>query len=570
MLRDNPFYIFEIPMDASKERVMAAAERQSLRSDSGNCDRMAEMLVKPAIRLEAELGWFPQEDEETIRAILEAVKREEPVPDVTVSGLSELGKLNVEVYELSLHEPSGWNDSFEDRKRTLDAIGKHLYSFFTDDLLTAINEERREAGISELDRYILRTGASEKRKRVEDDLSDLIGKMTDEQELTFMNLMADSFASGDRGDVSEALLFCALAERFETRISAKYVTLTEELNAAIDRVNKPGGFFTMHFRRKRYNEKMSAWLRYDKPLHVAAALSGFTRDESMNMLCRCLGLISKLVSVDGPVDCYEFLNALEEQFAAVPCAKELIAENKEKVGKLIKKLLKDTPENAIRKRNFERKSSKFTTAFLIVMFLFFGFAMLTTPSEFEQANDPSSSVYKEMRLSYEIDPHGEFKQIRMPLTGFIFQDTMGDEGRSVTVILKGDINTSSFVRISDRDYGDETYIFLPDEEVPIAYKLPLEDEKEIKQDDVPPDAKILSVMVKDDEETEITLPPGEYYLSHDYGYFWYGWRLRFSGEQQMILDPYPKFKIPEMKPMNSSPVTFESGKKYIIRLEQLH
>ena len=65
MLRDNPFYIFEIPMDASKERIMAAAERQSLRSDSGNCDRMAEMLVKPAIRLEAELDWFPQEEEET-------------------------------------------------------------------------------------------------------------------------------------------------------------------------------------------------------------------------------------------------------------------------------------------------------------------------------------------------------------------------------------------------------------------------------------------------------------------------------------------------------------------------
>ena len=579
MLRDNPFYILRIPMRAPKEKVMAAAETQSLRSDSGMYDHLAYQLVNPVKRLEAELDWFPQEDDETVSVIMEAVRKGEPVFHEMASVLSDLGRINAAVYDLSISDPDTWADSPGDRDKVkvFDAIEKNLGSYLSHDLLTAINEERQAAGISGIDMRTLYAEDAAKKERIADSLSDLIGKMTCENRLSFMNILADSAKGADPG---AALLFCMLADRFETGIIAEYSALSEELKDIINGVTAHGGILDTGFRIRKYNRKLTEWLRYDRPLQIAAALRGASRQESTDMLVRSLGMTERIVKKDDPVNCYEFLEQLEEQFAALPCAKIMIAGNRKQVGDLITKLTRDTPENIIRKRRFGKKASLIGNIMLIAMFLFIVIRVLISPSETELAQDPSSSYYGEIRLPYSMNYQGEYEEVSMPPTGFIFQDTMGDEGRSVSLTIRGPESTDSFVRISDRDYGNDTHIYLPGEEAPLTDKLPSELDREILREvtgedpqtyngveQIPADAAILSVMVRAGEETQVTLPPGEYYLSWDHGKTWYGWKLRFTAQPSRLTRRATENIMPEMSPLADTLYIFEEDKSYCIEPE---
>ena len=101
-LAKDPFYILNIPVRADKGLIAEAADQQSLIYDADLCGSAMDKLLNPVRRLEAELDWFPQEDEETVRIISEAVRNRLPVPEETVSKLGGLGWINASVYDLSL------------------------------------------------------------------------------------------------------------------------------------------------------------------------------------------------------------------------------------------------------------------------------------------------------------------------------------------------------------------------------------------------------------------------------------------------------------------------------------
>lgn len=553
MICDNPFYILNIPMVASAKEIANAAETQSLVNDEKSCRGAMNELLNPARRLKAEFDWFPQEGENVVLSICEAVRSGQPIPDELMAGSGGLGRINAMLYDLSLEDPDNWADHPYEYGEKIGTIGSLLDVLDIDTILEAVNEERSAAGISPASRDALVAEAGRKFARTADLISSLTGKMTTDNALRFMNSLADIYekdaVDDDSGKATDgARLFCALADRFEAHTTKEYNTLSEKLKSIENAVPENGIVLGKSLRLKKYMRKLDAWLRYDRPLQVSAALRGDKREERWDILVRSAGMLFRTTKTNQSLYVYECLNELMRKFAAVPAADLWILIRRRQVEELITEQTGCSAEEALRKERERKRKDRNGFVFEMVVFLavaLFAFvSILTAPPELEQANDPSTDYYYEVRKPNEVNAHGDYQELKVPPTGFVFQDTMGDSGRSVTLTIKGFDNMDSFVRISDRDCGSETYIDTPEE-----------------------DARILSIMVREGDETTVTLPPGEYLISRDTGGIWYGWDLRFQKISPPGGLPSQDVRPPEMRPLSDEPYAFEEGNEYSIDLD---
>ena len=143
MLRDNPFYVLNVPMSASRREIAAKAEEQSFLFDADVCNEAQACLTNPAKRVTAEIGWFPGENEDTVAAIREAIDRDQ---DVNSNSLGINGKLNVILDTFVRHKQDA--DTLMEEINTID-----VYFDINDaeSLLADINGERKKSGIAETD-----------------------------------------------------------------------------------------------------------------------------------------------------------------------------------------------------------------------------------------------------------------------------------------------------------------------------------------------------------------------------------------------------------------------------------
>ena len=102
MLRENPFFILNIPLSADKHTIYARADDLSLLLDPAVCDEAAAELSSPLRRLEAELDWFPEDEEAVIDLIREDVSAGRSVSPATIEKLSPSGRLNAALYNLAV------------------------------------------------------------------------------------------------------------------------------------------------------------------------------------------------------------------------------------------------------------------------------------------------------------------------------------------------------------------------------------------------------------------------------------------------------------------------------------
>lgn len=584
MLKTNPFYILNIPMSSDRTRIADAAEQRSLVYDPDICGRAMDRLLNPARRLAAELDWFPGEDEETVKSIKEAVTAGRAVPADVEGTLNGIGAVNALIFRLEASLKAGSKGGQAAAADAIKTIENRFGTLDRDVLLDVVNNARREAGITQATAGQLETELRHKLERTTEELIDCIGQMTETARLTLMDSLAAQYTGAAKPDTSAdnggSELFCLLADRFDIDTIQERAALEEELDAVIYSVTEHGRMFNITGLMKKYYRTLDKWSRYERPLQTAAALRGASHEESLDVVRKSLDMIMNVVKKDDPVSGYEFLCTLGDTFAAVPGAAELIDPVRSQVGELIFKLTKKTPEEAVRNKRKEKARTKAGIIILLCMFAVIGLLVLLTPSEEEQAYDPSTGYYHEIRLPYSQNYQGEFEELSMPPTGFVFQDTMDEAGRTVTLHIKGNADRSTVLRISNQDYGDGTYIYLPGEKMPDSDKLPGEISEDAAREagapadaeeqvaDVetgaPADARILTIMIRDGEETDITLPPGEYYISSDDGYSWYGWRLRFNRQFNTGLNGTYEYAYPEMKPEFDKPLALEEGKEYTL------
>ena len=612
MIQDNAFYLLDIPMTASKQEIAAASERRYLSaddSDSALFEKAANELLNPHSRLQAELGWFPEEDEDTASRIREAVRKGLSIQGNTAGKLADHlscnGRINVTLYELSLMElskQSGASDKMiSSIASSIEEIGKWIEDISQDELLSAINNKRTAAGITKAGIQDLTYELRERRNSICSELAGILERLPEEQHAKVLGRLADQYVEQylkedgkeDGKEDSSVLpecgeseiLFCRLADSFEVRTAYINEQLTESLCALLDTFTEKAIIVNAGRLLKEIYAEFDKWLEYNRPLQAAAYLRGSDFKTSMDVVGKCIHAVPAINRKLDWLESYQFLSYLQRNFALVPKTCKEITKIKDQARIYIKRLYRAEPEAAIEKKIKLRERDRIVwpvaIALMLGMFLFAGINILVAPSVEEAANDPSTHIYYDVRRPYQQNSQGFYDELTMPPGGFVFQDTMGEEGRSVTLLISNTGSRDCFIRISDRNYGNKTYISrnnwkekkedtsseastpTPEEIIKSLYP---DSHIGMYEEEAPEGAKILSIMVEDGSEEEVTLIPGDYYISIDRGVKWYGWEFRFNPQPpERMASGIPRYDFPVMTLLSREPYSLQEG-SYSIKL----
>ena len=544
MLKDNPFCVLNIPMSADKRRIYSSVEELGLEADPSACEEAALVLVHPAKRLDAELDWFPEDDESTVRMIREAVRAGMPVPGEVESELSASGKLNTAMNGLGLRFPPGCKVKaavLEEEVQKIDILTGRCSA---DDMTAGINRVRASAGITEVTAEAVKHAWEEKRQRITAELAQILDRLDLRDHVAVMSRLVESCRTGGNAFRFGSIIY-DLADRYEIRMQAETEKLTEDLVNSVERTEKYARTsldFTVYYRS--FNRKFKRWKKIIAPVQAAAYARGADHQSSIAAWEKIHGIIHTAMLKSSLFEAFQLAESMKDSFAYVPSLAGRLDYDMNLVRKGIEFVVKKAPEDYVRNEKKQKAKSIWMRVIILLMVLFYAVICIIAPTDEEVAKDPGSKAYREMSLPEKRGSNGEFEQVRMPGTGFVFQDTMGDEsGRVCRITVKNnDYHNNYFMRFSDRVCGDESIV-------------------EASGGD-----RILSFLVRIREETEITLPPGDYYISYDYGYNWYGWMHRFTSGQ----DPpagLPEIKLPVMEPASDKPYTFEEGKNYTVEIQ---
>ena len=106
-LSSNPFFVLRLSCSAGRREIVSAAEELSFMLDPDVCSTAQNDLINLGKRLTAEIGWFPELDN---NAILEILKKVENGELLSTDSLTQLSKLNATLHNFSVSEES---DPFE-------------------------------------------------------------------------------------------------------------------------------------------------------------------------------------------------------------------------------------------------------------------------------------------------------------------------------------------------------------------------------------------------------------------------------------------------------------------------
>lgn len=100
-LWENPFYVLKLPVDATRRKIVVAAEELSFFLGEAECLKAQNGLLNPDERLSAEFNWFIDLNAESISSIRKQIEERAPIPS---EGLRSLSGLNAAVYNFSLSD----------------------------------------------------------------------------------------------------------------------------------------------------------------------------------------------------------------------------------------------------------------------------------------------------------------------------------------------------------------------------------------------------------------------------------------------------------------------------------
>ena len=267
MIKNNPFYILDIPMTAPKGAVLSAAENAVLLGDSQGANDAAVTLLNPQKRLGAELGWFPGADDDLIDKIKASVKASVPVD---ISGLRGVTALNASVYDFTLRDPA------KKAKKQREKIDQYvvdilrmaiLYDHLDPESITEkINSAREAADILPATVSQVAEEISSMRSGISGEIASKIWKLPKYERLSVMNTLAYECLRYD------SILIPAVIEdvfdSYEIIIheeSDRLKTLAHEYALKIKKAHAEVAFITRHWLNK-YTAVLSEWVMLARPL----------------------------------------------------------------------------------------------------------------------------------------------------------------------------------------------------------------------------------------------------------------------------------------------------------------
>lgn len=524
MLRDNPFYVLNVPMSASRREIAAKTEEQSFLFDPDVCNEAQACLTNPAKRVTAEIGWFPGESEDTITAVRESIDRDQ---DVDASSLGINGKLNSILDSFTRHKQDA-----ETLMENINTIDVYFDINDAESLLNDINGERRKAGIAETDLASVQQGLLQSRENIRTLITEKFAGFDDQAYVDIVSRIAESCLAS--ADMSHGVIVDDVINQYELRMHPVIEAKTKQLTEYMEAIRKQTSASYRSTQTDSFIKLLKQWDRYVQPLQLRTQAEGFSHTISQNVAFEARDLAITLHNDYHDVsNATKIIDALNDVFAELP---ELIT-----VLNNDKKTLEENKRAAYQNKNMGyaygggaqntngNKSSvlgdllglllriaiRFWWIILILIFAL-GDCDGSTPSSSSSTSDSSSSS------SYE-DTYDDYD----PYANLVEQEMPENEHKFVNIF--GDNRPSQIIVENPTDY---------------AYVMKFEDAS---------GETVFSFFVRPQSTTPMYMGIGTYYLKWAAGKTWYGEKDLFGPDTVYQKDP------------ESWP--FESGKYWTLTMQ---
>ena len=181
-MKNNPFYILNIPCNASRRQIMDAAEDMSLFTDSGLCQEAQNILLNPEKRLYAELCWFMEATPEQLSQLRLCISTDRPITEQ----LPGIAGLNSRIHNICI-----CNQLQEDFYAQLLELDRHFGIIYKDELLLTINQCHEQAGTKPASGSMLSAAIHQKRQDLSKQLWAKVGQLSDYERQQLISRLVD-------------------------------------------------------------------------------------------------------------------------------------------------------------------------------------------------------------------------------------------------------------------------------------------------------------------------------------------------------------------------------------------
>lgn len=320
MLRDNPFYVLNIPMSASRGEISAKIEELSLFLDVAICDEAQSCLANPAKRIEAEIDWFPGESEETIVAIREAIAEGR---DIDGKNLRVNGMLNAAI------------DSLERQKLDAKSLAKSINTidvYFEindpEELLMDINRERLKAGVPQTDLQSVKTQLSKVRAKIKTAITEKFAEIDDEEYVKTVTAIAEACFS--KQNLSHGNIIDDVIDQYELRMQPIVEEQTKKVISFIERIKNANDEVRRGALIDPFINLLRQWDSYAQPIQLRTQAEGTTHAKSKEIAYLCRELAIELNNrYQDARNSKKIIDALIEVFKELPEEHEVLKDDQQ-------------------------------------------------------------------------------------------------------------------------------------------------------------------------------------------------------------------------------------------------
>lgn len=280
-LQKNPFFILKVPCTAGRRDILTAAEEMGFFYDSAVCADAQNVLINPSKRLEAEIDWFPEADENALSLIQTAIENQELIP---TDGLLSISRFNATLHNISISDQTNLYEIGYDIIDVDDQFAALDIKAITD----CINRNHAIAKIGEVSEQEIQEKLNKKRDGIRKTISDRLAHLDQNDYITFITMLAEK--CGYQVEHGAGSILFDVIDQYEVRMQTEIENKTEEVRTAIKQIREFPLDNNSDQKLDRLIKLVQEWDKLAQPLQLKSQASGMPHQISVDLGYEIRGL----------------------------------------------------------------------------------------------------------------------------------------------------------------------------------------------------------------------------------------------------------------------------------------
>lgn len=306
-LSSNPFFVLRLSCSAGRREIVSAAEELSFMLDPDVCSTAQNDLINLGKRLTAEIGWFPELDNNAILEILEKVENGELL---STDSLTQLSKLNATLHNFSVSEES---DPFEIGYAILD-IDEQYSGLNTDEIIATINRNREIAKVAAVQEKDIAEEINKKRDDIRQTITERLSAIDQDSYVELVTMLAEKCIADE--DYEDGVVLADVVDQYEVRMQSQLEESTDKIESHIARIQQLVNDEAISDNINSLIRRVQKWDKLAQPLQLKSQASGMPHEISERLGQQLRGLALYLHNEKGKTEeALTLVNAMKDVFA---------------------------------------------------------------------------------------------------------------------------------------------------------------------------------------------------------------------------------------------------------------